>query len=63
MNANKRKATKRFSWEAPGDGKRILINGPWELGVEIDHDDVNHELVEQQANTLVEILEEHWPKQ
>lgn len=54
----------RFSLSESGDGKRLYVEGPknFSLGIEIDHDDVDHALVEIDAQKLIEILEEHWPK-
>lgn len=54
----------RFSLSESGDGKYLYIEGPknFSLEVEIDHDDVDHFLVQIDAQKLIEILEKHWPQ-
>lgn len=49
-----------FTWDVGGDGKRIYIHGPWNLNVTIDHDDVDHDQVERDAEKLVKLLHSHW---
>jgi hypothetical protein len=43
------------SWD-----KSIFIDGPFNLSLEIDHDDVDHDQVEKEAQALVDLLNKHW---
>jgi len=40
--------------------KDFVINGPDDFNMIIDYDDVDHELVDLMANTVVAILNRHW---
>lgn len=40
--------------------KRLVLQGPWDLGIEIDNDDVDHAQVKRDARKLCAILEKHW---
>lgn len=51
---------KRFSKHKSPDEKRIFIEGPFELEIEIDYDDVQHRAVDRDVKQLLEILEEYW---
>lgn len=52
-----------FSASTVGDCKRIVVSGPsnFELGIEIDNDDVDPETVHEQTEFLLAILNTHWP--
>jgi hypothetical protein len=52
---NKFKLAPHSPWD-----KRIYIDGPWQLAVEIDHDDVDHRAVKKDAKKLVALLNAHW---
>ena len=49
-----------FHYLHSGDDKRIIIVGPDELFIEVDHDDVNPETVEASVRKMVYILNAHW---
>ena len=51
---------RKFSTNTSGDGKVVYIFGPWNLIVEIDHDDVNHDVVDREISKLVQLLDKHW---
>jgi len=40
--------------------KTLAIEGPWELGVVIDYDDVNHKQVKREAEALADLLNHEW---
>lgn len=51
---------KKFSLTVSGDNKRMFIEGPWDLDVTIDHDDVDHKQVERDAKRLCKLLDTYW---
>jgi hypothetical protein len=44
-----------------GDGKSIFINGPHEIELEVDRDDVDTHVIDQLAPIIVETLNAGWP--
>ena len=46
--------------QTKGDGKRIYIDGPSNLEIQIDFDDVNHDDVETDTKQLIDLLAEQW---
>jgi hypothetical protein len=45
-----------------GDGKAVHIEGPNELLLEVDHDDINPDEVDRGIEIMLTVLNEHWPK-
>ena len=41
--------------------KYIEITGPGDLGIRVDYDDVDHDLVRAQVDTMIEVLNANWP--
>jgi hypothetical protein len=44
-----------------GDGKSIFINGPHEIELELDRDDVDTKVIDRLAPMIVETLNAGWP--
>lgn len=42
------------------DGKELIVEGPCDLQITIDHDDVNHTQVEAEAKQLIDLLAGNW---
>lgn len=42
------------------DDKWILVNGPCEMKIAVDYDDVWHSKVEREVKRLVKLLNKNW---
>lgn len=51
-----------FHASSSSDNKRLYVTGPFDLHIEIDHDDVDQETVQAETCQLVRLLASHWPK-
>ena len=40
--------------------KSVFVDGPMDMAIEIDYDDVDHEIIDLEMENLVKILNEHW---
>lgn len=55
---------KRFALYESGDSKELYVkDGPCNLDITIDYDDVDHEVVDREANMLIALLNKHWKPQ
>ncbi len=55
--SNKFKLLGEGTWD-----KGLTVEGPFELNITIDYDDVNHGKVDKEAKKLIKILNKHWNK-
>jgi hypothetical protein len=50
------------NFEALFGCKSIIIRGPWGLDMEIEYDDVDHDIVDAEVDKLVSLLNREWAK-
>jgi hypothetical protein len=58
---NGARAKLRFKKEFSRDRKACYIRGPFNLGLAVDYDDVDPELVDPEIDRLIQLLNDNWP--
>lgn len=54
--------SKKFELFESMDRKRLFVQGPCEMSIEIDYDDVDHETVDREVFKLLDLLNKRWKK-